>query len=55
MRWWNDLWLNEGFASYMEFKALQVVHPDWDVVCLHNNIILIFLDFNNINVINYIF
>lgn len=39
MRWWNDLWLNEGFASYMEFKALQVVHPDWDVVCLCNNIL----------------
>lgn len=34
MKWWNDLWLNEGFASYMEFKALNVVHPDWDIVCL---------------------
>lgn len=37
MKWWNDLWLNEGFASYMEFKALHVVHPDWDVVCIINN------------------
>lgn len=34
MKWWNDLWLNEGFASYMEFKALEVVHPDWDVVSI---------------------
>lgn len=47
MKWWNDLWLNEGFASYMEFKALQVVHPDWDVVCIFINHIfwlLIILD-----------
>lgn len=47
MKWWNDLWLNEGFASYMEFKALQVVHPDWDVVSIFINHIfwlLIILD-----------
>ena len=29
MRWWDDLWLNEGFASWMEGKASNDLNPEW--------------------------
>ena len=29
MAWWDDLWLNEGFASWMANKATKHFHPDW--------------------------
>jgi aminopeptidase N/puromycin-sensitive aminopeptidase len=29
MEWWDNLWLNEGFATWMEAKAAQRLHPEW--------------------------
>jgi predicted aminopeptidase len=29
MDWWSGLWLNEGFASYVEYVGTHAVHPEW--------------------------
>jgi alanyl aminopeptidase len=29
-RWWDDIWLNESFATWMEYKISQTVRPDQD-------------------------
>jgi len=31
MKWWDDIWLNESFATYMAYKALDHAHPEWKV------------------------
>lgn len=32
MKWWNELWLNEGFASYMEFKGVHQGFPEFGML-----------------------
>lgn len=31
MEWWTHLWLNEGFACYIEYLATNALFPEWDM------------------------
>ncbi len=31
MQWWDDLWLNEGFADWMAYRPLAAWKPEWHV------------------------
>lgn len=31
MQWWNNLWLNEGFATWMENKPVDAWMPEWKI------------------------
>ncbi len=37
MAWWDNLWLNEGFASWLETKTTDALNPSWQVWMRANN------------------
>lgn len=32
MQWWDDLWLNESFATLMEYICVDALFPEWDIM-----------------------
>jgi aminopeptidase N len=44
MEWWDDIWLNEGFARYCEHHILDIIRPGfgiWDKY-MHQVVMVIF-------------
>ncbi len=31
MKWWDDVWLNEGFATWLSFKPMEAWKPEWNL------------------------
>ena len=32
VKWWDDVWLHEGFASFLAYSAVNAVHPEWEIM-----------------------
>ena len=55
MDWWTDLWLNEGFASYVEYLGIdQMYKEDWSMVRIYMNCYVMYDIYKNMYNIYYI-
>jgi|ECHnycMinimDraft_1075156.scaffolds.fasta_scaffold01042_2 Aminopeptidase N len=32
LKWWDDLWLNESFATFLEFKCAEKIYPQYNIL-----------------------
>lgn len=35
MKWWDDLWLNESFADFLSYKAMDEIFPEWQIRAMY--------------------
>ena len=36
--WWSNIWLNEGFARYMQFELMYQAKPSWGLVRFYSSL-----------------
>ena len=54
MEWWDDLWLNEGFANTVMYFAVDNIYPEWKVVREFCNIYTYLYVPNNMKHLTYL-
>lgn len=32
MKWWTDMWLYEGFTTYLQYIGVNNYHPEWKMM-----------------------
>jgi len=52
MKWWEDLWLNEGFARYYDFMTINSVFPEWHMSEFYASNLMALMQIDSDNLLN---